>query len=315
VIATDPDCDRMGVAVRSAPGEMKLLTGNQILALLAFYRTKTLFDQGVLNAQNASRGVLIKTFVTTDLLKAIAEKYGLRCIETLTGFKYNGAKLEKYERALPAEAAANYRDLPESETRRLRLVHSSFYIVGGEESYGYSGADFVRDKDGNGAAIMFCEVASYAKSLGLTIDGLLDQVYAQFGYYLEKSGALTFEGAEGAAEIQKLLATYVSNPPNEMLGSKVTAVKNFETGTFRDAEGDEIPKEKMLIFELADQTRIAVRGSGTEPKIKYYLFAQRRPGDSGFTREEIESIKTQVGEKLEALWKWLQEDASRRLSA
>ena len=106
VIATDPDCDRMGVAVRSASGEMKLLTGNQIGSLLAYYRAKTLFEQGVLNAENAARGVIIKTFVTTDLQKAIAEKFGLRCVETLTGFKYIGAKLEKYERAVPLPAGS-----------------------------------------------------------------------------------------------------------------------------------------------------------------------------------------------------------------
>ncbi|HEY1583915.1 MAG TPA: phospho-sugar mutase [Chthoniobacterales bacterium] len=315
VIATDPDCDRMGVAVKSAQGEMKLLSGNQIGALISYYRAKKLFEQGVLNSENASRGVIIKTFVTTDLQKAIAQKFGLRCIETLTGFKYIGAKLEKYERALPTEAAKNYRDLPEEETRRLRLAHSSFYIFGGEESYGYSGADFVRDKDGNGAAIMFCEVAAYAKSLGLTIDGLLDQIYRELGFYLEKNSALTFEGAEGAEKIARLLATYVRNPPNEMLGSKVTAVRNFETDTVRDVEGDEIPKEKMLIFELADQTRIAVRGSGTEPKIKFYLFAQRQPKGGEFTAEELEAIKPEVEKKLAALWRWLQDDAERRVAA
>src|SRR5205814_8041042 len=102
---------------------IKLLTGNQIGSLLAYYRAKKLFEQGVLKAENASRGVIIKTFVTTDLQKAIAEKFGLRCVETLTGFKYIGAKLEKYERALPAEISTNYRDLPETETRRLRLEH------------------------------------------------------------------------------------------------------------------------------------------------------------------------------------------------
>ncbi|HEX5175729.1 MAG TPA: phospho-sugar mutase [Chthoniobacteraceae bacterium] len=315
LIATDPDCDRMGVAVRSADGKMKLLTGNQIGSLLAYYRAKTFFDRGVLNAENASRGVIIKTFVTTDLQKAIAEKFGLRCVETLTGFKYIGAKLEKYERAVPLAAGEDYRDLSEEETRRLRLAYSSFYIFGGEESYGYSGADFVRDKDANGASIMFCEVAAYARSLGLTIDGLLDQVYAQCGYYLEKNGSLTFEGAEGAAKIQRLLATYVSNPPHEMLGSKVTDVQNFENDVIRDVEGDEIPREKMFIFELADKTRVAVRGSGTEPKIKYYLFAQRRPSGKEFTREELASIKPQVGAQLEALWTWLQEDAANRIGS
>ena len=220
--------------------------------------------------------MIIKTFVTTDLQKAIAKKFGLRCVETLTGFKYIGAKLGKYEAALPPEPGVDYRDLPEEETRRRRLAHSSFYVFGGEESYCYSGADFVGDKDGNGAAIMFCEVAAYAKSLRLTIDGLLDQIYAEFGYYLEKNGALTFEGAEGAARIQRLLATYVEDPPNEMLECKVTTVRNYETDTIRDIEGDEIPKEKMLIFELADRTRVAVRGSGTV-KNKYYLFAAQ-PG-------------------------------------
>ncbi|MEO8438582.1 MAG: phospho-sugar mutase, partial [Spartobacteria bacterium] len=312
VIATDPDCDRMGVAVKSAQGEMKLLTGNQIGSLIAYYRAKKLFEQDVLNEGNASRGVIIKTFVTTDLQKAIAEKFGLRLVETLTGFKYIGAKLEKYERAVRDEAGADYRDLSEEETRRLRLEHSSYYIFGGEESYGYSGADFVRDKDANGAAIMFCEVAAHAKSLGLTIDGLLDQIYRELGFYSEKNGALTFEGAEGATKIQRLLATYAQNPPEEMLGSKVTSVRNFETETIHDVEGDEIPKEKMLIFELADQTRVTVRGSGTEPKIKYYLFAQRRPSGKEFSAEELAAIKPEVEEKLEALWKWLQEDAKTR---
>src|SRR5213080_479713 len=156
VVATDPDCDRMGAAVRGKDGTMKLLTGNQTGSILAWYRIKTLFDKGVLNEQNASRAVIIKTFVTTDLQKAIAEHYGLRCVETLTGFKYIGEKLGKYERAIPEQLRQNYAHLTEHETRRLRLAHSSFYVFGGEESYGYSGADFVRDKDGNGAVIMFC---------------------------------------------------------------------------------------------------------------------------------------------------------------
>lgn len=310
VIATDPDCDRMGVAVRTGKGEMKLLTGNQIGSLMAYYRAKALFERGILNRENAARGVIIKTFVTTDLQKAIAEKYGLRCVETLTGFKYIGSKLGKYERA--ARSTSDYRDLSEEETQRLRLEKSSFYIFGGEESYGYSGADFVRDKDGNGAAIMFSEVAAYAKAKGLTIDALLDEVFATFGYFEEKNGAMTFEGAEGAVKIKRLLESYVTNPPAEMLGSKVAAVKNFEKETFRDVEGDIIPKEKMLIFELEDRTRIAVRGSGTEPKIKFYLFAQRRPQRGKLSDAELADAKTQVGEHLERLWSWLQTDAAAR---
>jgi len=315
VVATDPDCDRMGVAVRADDDEIKLLTGNQIGSLMAYYRIKTLFERGILNAQNASRGVIIKTFVTTDLQKAIAEKYGLRCVETLTGFKYIGAKLRKYEEAIPESLRKDYARLSEEKTRKLRLTHSSLYVFGGEESYGYSGGDFVRDKDGNGAAIMFCEVAACAKSIGLTVTALLDEIFSEFGYFEEYTGSLTFEGAEGAETIRRLLASYVANPPSEMLGTKVAHVKNFETETFRDVEGDEIPKEKMLIFELEDQTRIAVRGSGTEPKIKYYLFAQQRSAQSKFTSTELASIKQKVGARLEELWQWLREDAATRAPA
>jgi phosphoglucomutase len=313
VIATDPDCDRMGVAVRTADGKMELLTGNQIGSLLAYYRTKTLFDLGVLNKKNASHAVIIKTFVTTDLQKAIAGHYGLRCVETLTGFKYIGAKLGKYEKALSPDVQQKYRDLPEEETRRLRLKQSSYYVFGGEESYGYSGGDFVRDKDGNGGAIMFCEVAAYAKSRGLTVDALLDEIFSEFGYFQEYTGSLTFEGAEGAETIRRLLASYVSRPPNEMLGAKLVHAKNFETDTYRDSEGDEIPKEKMLIFDFGDHTKIAVRASGTEPKIKYYLFAHRRPEEAKFTAAELAAIKREVSEHLKRVWEWLREDASTRV--
>ena len=311
VVATDPDCDRMGVAVRTSSGEMKLLSGNQIGSLLAWYRAKTFFDRGILNKENAGRGVIIKTIVTSDLQKAIAEKFGLRCVDTLTGFKYNGAKLKKYEELTRAQ---NYRELSEEETRRLRLEKSSFYIFGGEESYGYSAADFVRDKDGNAAVIMFCEVAAYAKSRGLTLDELLDQVFCEFGYFEERNHSAYFEGADGAEKIRRLLISYDENPPRQMLDSAVTRVQNFEKDTILDSDGDEIPKEKMLIFELADKTRVAVRGSGTEPKIKYYLFGARLPANAKLSREELARAKTEIGNRLGALWSWLEEDANQRLA-
>ena len=314
VVATDPDCDRMGAAVRAKDGKMKLLTGNQIGSLLAWYRTKTLFDQGVLTNKNAARAVIIKTFVTTDLQKAIAEHYGLRCVETLTGFKYIGAKLGKYERAIPEQLRQNYAHLTENETRRLRLDHSSFYVFGGEESYGYSGADFVRDKDGNAAVVMFCEVAACAKSRAQTVDKLLDEIFGTLGYFAEKNGSLMFEGAEGANQITRLAESYATKPFSEVLGVKVTNVKNFETNTTKDVEGDKIPKEKMSIFEFEDATRIAVRPSGTEPKIKYYLFAQRRPEKGKFGSAELDQIKSEIGRKLDRVWEWLQKDAQARLN-
>jgi phosphoglucomutase len=314
VIATDPDCDRVGVAVRNPSGEMKLLSGNQIAALIAYYRIKTLFDRGVLNKENAARAVIVKTFVTTDLLKAIAGHYGVRCVETLTGFKYIGQKLGKYETALPEATRGKYVDLSEEETRSLRLAHSSYYVFGGEESYGYSAGDFVRDKDGNGSAIMFCEVAASAKAQGLTVDQLLDEIFVTFGYFKEKNGSLVFEGAEGADKIARLVESYASMPPKEMLGLKVMRIRNFAIETIRDIEGDTIPKEKMSIFELEDGTKIAVRASGTEPKIKYYLFAQQRPGKGKFTADQLKKIKAEVNERLEKLWPWLQGDAHARLA-
>jgi phosphoglucomutase len=313
VIATDPDCDRMGVAIRTNGSGMKLLTGNQIGSLLAWYRLKTLFDKGVLNKQNASRAVIIKTFVTTDLQNAIADYYGVRCVETLTGFKYIGAKLAKYESEVPEQLRLSYTDLAENETRRLRLTYSSFYVYGGEESYGYSGADFVRDKDGNGAAIMFCEVAAYAKSRGQTVAQVLDEIYSQLGYFAEKTNSLVFEGAEGAKKIASLMKSYAADPIQEILGIKLANIKNFETDEIRDIEGDLIPKTKMLMFELEGGTRIAVRPSGTEPKIKYYLFARRSPGKEQFGAVDLQRIKGEVDKHLEHLWDWLKQDAESRL--
>jgi phosphoglucomutase len=160
---------------------------------------------------------------------------------------------------------------------------------------------------------MFCEVAAYAKSRNQTIDQLLDEIFATFGYFAEKNGSLYFEGAEGARKIERLLASYAKTAPVQILGSKVTNVTNFETDSIRDVEGDEIPKQKMLIFELADRTRIAVRGSGTEPKIKYYIFGQARPRNGKFSEDELAKIKVKVGARLEAVWDWIQKDAKARL--
>ena len=314
VIATDPDCDRMGVAVRNRAGEMELLSGNEIGSLMAYYRVLKLKEQGVITAENAARCVLIKTFVTTDLQKQIATANGLRCVETLTGFKYIGAKLGKYEQALPAEIRAQYRSLPEARTRAARLEHSSYYVCGGEESYGYSAADFVRDKDGNGATIVFAEVAAYAHSRGLTLPELLDEVYAKHGYFKEQNGSLTFEGAEGAAQIARLSASYAGHPPQEADGSRVVGLRNFATESFTDVEGDPIPKENMLILELADGRRIAVRPSGTEPKIKFYLFARALPpAGASLSAEDLAALKPAVRAQLESLWQWIQQDAAARL--
>ena len=309
VVGTDPDSDRMGVAVRSRTGEMVLLTGNQIGSLLAYYRIHSYQGKGILTDENAGRAVIIKTLVTTDLQKAIAAKEGLRCVETLTGFKYIGEKLGKYERQLPEPIRERYRSLPEEETRRARLQHSSFFIFGGEESYGYSGADFVRDKDANAATVMFAEVVAYAKSLDKTVDELLDEIYLEHGYYLEKGNSLVFEGAAGSEKIRRLADSYKASPPNEIDGSRVNEIIDFSEGGIRDVEGDVLPKEKMTMFILADGRRIAVRPSGTEPKIKFYLFGHQ-PVEN---REKLAETKSALDSSLNRLWEWLRVDADQRV--
>jgi phosphoglucomutase len=316
VAATDPDCDRMGIAARGTSGKMTLLTGNQIGSLMAWYRAMKHFEKGILTEANKSHGVIIKTFVTTDLQKAIALKSGIRCVETLTGFKYIGEKLRKYEEAIPAELRKNYAELSEDITRKLRLEHSSLYVFGGEESYGYSGSDFVRDKDGNSAAVMIAEVAAYAKAEGTTLIGLLDRIFCEFGFYLERGESLTLEGAEGAAQIKKLVDSYASKPPAEIDGAVVNSTVNFATETIFDVEGDRIPSEAMLMITLADNRRIAVRPSGTEPKIKYYMFAaEPLPEGKTITSSELEPVKARVTASLDSLWRALKKDASDRLSA
>ncbi len=316
VIATDPDCDRMGCAVRGGDGDLHLLTGNQIGSLLAWYRVSAFFEKGILNEANAKNAVLIKTFVTTDLQKAIAEKHGIRCVETLTGFKYIGQKLGKYEAQLPEAIRTRYDELRESETREARLQYSTYYVFGGEESYGYLGADFVRDKDGNGAALMLAEVAAYAKAHGQTLLDLLDDLFKEYGYYLEKNHSIYMEGAEGAAQIRKLVQSYAEQPPETIGASfRVNEVRNYATTAFTDIEGDPIPKESMLIMELENNFRVAVRPSGTEPKIKYYVFAARLPvPGQKMDNDELARAKEEIPNAMAQLWQHLQEDANQRLS-
>ncbi|MBV8328937.1 MAG: phospho-sugar mutase [Verrucomicrobia bacterium] len=311
VVGTDPDADRLGVASLDESGKMRLLSGNQIGSLLVYYRIKTLKEQKVLNEQNSGHAVVLKTVVTTDLQKTIAEREGLRCPETLTGFKYIGAKLNKYEAALPADVRNSYRDLAEEETRVARLRDSYYFVCGGEESYGYSGADFVRDKDGNGAAIMIAEVAAYAKSRELTLHQLLDQIFLEYGCYLEKNCFLVFEGADGAKKIRCLARSYLASPPELIDGSNIARVQDFSEGSIRDLDGDLLPKENLTIFELADGRRVAIRPSGTEPKIKFYLFGRTPVGRP----EMLQQAKAMLKSGLESLWAWLQEDAKARVDA
>jgi phosphoglucomutase len=314
VQATDPDDDRMGIAARDDSGKLVLLTGNQIGSLMVWYRLKRLFEKGILNEDNRKRAVVIKSLVTTDLQKVIALGFGVKCVETLTGFKFIGAKQRAYEEKLPEAIRSRYRELSEEETREARLQDSLFFVFGGEESYGYNTGDFVRDKDGNAAVICFAEVAAYAASEGITVVTLLDRIYSEYGFYLERGESLTFEGAEGAAKIKKLVDSYAGNPPAEIAGSKVLSVLNYATQDLHDSEGELIPKEAMITFETDGGWKVTVRPSGTEPKIKYYLYASDKPAAGTLAAEELVVIKKRVAEGLEKLWQWLKADAAKRAS-
>ena len=314
VIGTDPDADRMGVVVRNQAGELTLITGNQIGSLMAWYRVKQFCDQGILNDGNKAHAVLVKTYVTTDLQSAICAKFNIRCVETLTGFKYIGAKLGKYEKSLPGAIQAKYRQLTDIEAREAHLQHGSFFVFGGEESYGYLGSDFIRDKDANGAVLMFAELAAYAKSRNLTLVDLLDEVYCSFGYFLEESYSKEFEGAAGADTMKRLMESYTANPPAKLDGKAVVKMIHFGKDTVIDAEGDLVPKENLLFFDLEDGNRFAVRPSGTEPKIKYYFFGRKVPATgSSLPADELPSIKQQVKAGLQRLWAEVQADIAQRV--
>jgi len=313
VIATDPDADRMGVAVRNGSGSLELLTGNQIGSLMAWYRLKTLFEQGLLNKKNKKNALLIKSIVTTDLQKAIAEKFGVRCVETLTGFKYIGAKLTHYEHQLSQEFQKKYRILSAEESREARLEGSSYFVFGGEESYGYSLGDFVRDKDANAAALGFCEAAAYAASKQTSLLELLDQIYCDYGYYHECGESLAFEGAQGSLKMQSLIHSYIQHPFTSIHGEPVTAFQNYSTEIIVDSEGEVLPQESMLIFKLQGDNRVVVRPSGTEPKIKFYLFASQKPESEKFSIKDLVDIKKMLKKELEDRWNWLREDIAQRI--
>ena len=177
------------------------------------------------------------------------------------------------------------------------------------------GDDFSRDKDGNGAVVMFAELAAYAASKGLTVAGLLDEVYCDIGFFMERNESVVFEGAAGAAQIQKLADSYGANPPKEVDGSAVTSVRDFRKPGIVDEEGEAVSTEKMLFVDLADGRSFAVRPSGTEPKIKYYMFGrQTPPAGQKLSAAELAAAKDKVSASLASMWEKLRADIDVRLA-
>ncbi|MBW3492096.1 phospho-sugar mutase [Bacillus mycoides] len=252
LIATDPDADRLGVAVRNHDGEFQVLTGNQTGALMLDY----LLSQKKENGTLPENGVVLKTIVTSEIGRTIAKAYGLDTVDTLTGFKFIGEKIKQYEESGQYEFQFGY-----------------------EESYGYLIRSFCRDKDAVQSVLFACEVAAYYKSQGKTLyDGLLE-VFKKYGFFREDLVSLTLKGKDGAEQIQKMMATFRENPPKEVAGLTVVAVEDYKESiitTLQDGNKEEIhlPKSNVLKYQLEDGSWFCLRPSGTEPKIKFYFGVQ-----------------------------------------
>jgi phosphoglucomutase len=310
VMATDPDCDRMGVAVRGRSGAMVLLTGNQIGSLIAEYRLMKFKELGWIPKEGTPNACIIKTFVTTQLQDAIARAHGVKVIDTLTGFKWIAAKIRVYEERLKAimGPAWSYDRAPFADRMRLLLEHSTFFVFGTEESYGFLPNDWVRDKDGNAACLMFAELCAWVAGQGLTVPEHLDRIYLKYGFYLEDTINIYYEGASGSAKIRRILDTYRSSRPQAFGAARVTGFQDFGRERILDADGDEIPKQDLYIATLSNGCRFAARGSGTDPKMKFYLFASDGVGDPS----ELPAVKARVRAELDRLKALIEADARGR---
>jgi phosphoglucomutase len=313
VMATDPDCDRMGVAVRGRSGKMELLTGNQIGSLIAEYRLNKYKELGWIPKEGTKSACIIKTFVTTQLQDAIGHSHGVKVIETLTGFKWIAAKMGVYEERLKAAMGPgwDYDKTPFIERAALLQKHSTFYVFGTEESYGYLPNDYVRDKDGNAACLMFAELCAWVANQGMTVPEYLDTLYLKYGFYLEDTINIYYEGASGSAKIKRILDTYRSSKPKAFGDVTVSAFQDFGRETILDADGEEIPKQDLYVVSLSNGYRFAARGSGTEPKMKFYLFAS----DKVAAASELPGVKAKVKAELARLKALIEADARSRAEA
>ena len=310
VMATDPDADRMGAAVRNRAGKMELLTGNQVGALLADYRIAKYKELGWVPVGGTQSAAIIKTFVTTPLQDAIGRGHGVKVINTLTGFKWIAGKMRGYEEQLIAAMGPgfDYDGTPFRQRAALLQEHSTFYLFGTEESYGYLPNDLLRDKDGNAACLMFAELCAWVKSRGLTVPEYLNEIYLKYGFFLEGVINIYYEGASGAAKIKRILDTYRSGPPTAFGETKVTKFQDFGREKFHDADGELIPAQDLYLVTLANGYSFAARGSGTEPKMKFYLFAQE-PARSA---ADLPAAKVRAKATLESLKALIEADARSR---
>ena len=274
VLATDPDADRVGLAVRDDKGDFMLLNGNQTASILTYYILTRWEELGKLTGKE----FIVKTIVTSDLLLKIAQRFNVKTYDVLTGFKYIADKIL---------------NKPEEK-----------FICGGEESYGFLVGDFVRDKDAIITCFMLAEATSWAAEQGKTLYQLLKDIYKEFGVYREKLVSLTKKGISGIEEIKKMMLDLRNNPPKNLLGSRVSEIRDYKLGVSKDINfGVEtiinLPKSDVLQFFTEDGIKVSVRPSGTEPKIKFYFSMNEPLKNIG----ELSGVEQELDENLEQLAK------------
>ncbi len=279
VLASDPDADRIGVAIRNSKGEMQLINGNQICALLTYYSIKRRQELGILT----DKDYVVKTIVTTDLIKFIAEKEGVKFYDCYTGFKWIADIIRRNEGTL-------------------------HYIGGGEESYGFLWEDFIRDKSSVSACALFAELTAWAMEKGLCIDELLTHIYSTYGYFLDKGHYIVRPGRTGAEEIAQMMKDYREKPLHALAGSPIETIIDYSTLKGRSLKtGEEFDidmpaKSNVLQYIAEDGSKLSIRPSGTEPKIKYYIgireFVEEIGGLSATEERAVKRVQevfTQLG--------------------
>lgn len=275
-IGTDPDGDRLGIAVRNTENELVLLNGNQTMVLMTWY----LLDKMKQNNSLTDSHFIASTIVSTPLMRVLTEAYGVKYMESLTGFKWI-AKLIK--------------DNPELD-----------YIGGGEESFGYMVGDFVRDKDANTAILLVCEMAAELKSQGASVYDQLIKIYKDHGFFKENLVSLVKRGLEGAEEIKEKMIQLRNNPPKEIAGERVVLIEDYSNSQAKNLQSHEthpidIPKSNVLIYYTENGTKVAARPSGTEPKIKFYISVNSNLKDTS----EFKTLDKELDSKIETIKKEL----------
>ena len=273
VMATDPDGDRVGVAVKDKDGELKLLNGNQVASLLIYYLIDSMAKSGKLHGNE----FICKTIVTTDLLNVIADEAGVMHFDVLTGFKYIADIIKRYEGKLK-------------------------FIAGGEESYGYLVGDFVRDKDAVISCCLIAEITAWAKSQGKSLFDILADIYIKYGYYKESLISVVKKGKEGLEEISRMMENFRNHPPEIINGSKVIKIIDYEKGISlvypsKELTALDFPKSNVLQFLTEDETKISIRPSGTEPKIKFYFSVREKL----INKDDYHKISKKLDAKIDSI--------------